>query len=185
MRKILQKEDPIEDKILRKKAREVAIFEIMGAPIQQLIKEMRSVLDNEIDGVGLAAPQIGESLRIFIVSNLVYNKVADAKEKKGKNIGQEKQQKNLVFINPEFVKISREKHILEEGCLSIRPWYGNVKRAKKVIIKAYDENGKHFERGASGLLAQIFQHEMDHLEGTLFTDKAKNIHQLPIGDQDE
>ena len=62
-----------------------------------------------------------------------------------------------------------------EGCLSVRWLYGKTYRSKKAMIIAYDENGKRFQRGASGLLAQIFQHETDHLKGVLFTDHAKEI----------
>ena len=68
----------------------------------------------------------------------------------------------------------------DEGCLSVDTWYGKTKRAQKVTIRAYDENGKAIERGASGLLAQIFQHEIDHLNGVLFTDHATDLVQLPV-----
>ena len=64
---------------------------------------------------------------------------------------------------------------MDEGCLSVRWWYGGVERAEKTTIHAYDESGARFTRGASGLLAQIFQHETDHLDGVLFTDKAKGL----------
>ena len=66
-----------------------------------------------------------------------------------------------------------------EGCLSLRWLYGNVNRKKKVTIVAYNEKGERFQRGASGLLAQIFQHENDHLDGILFTDKAKDVEDIP------
>ncbi|MEK7208595.1 MAG: peptide deformylase [Patescibacteria group bacterium] len=85
----------------------------------------------------------------------------------------------LTFINPVITKLSREKTLVDEGCLSVRPLYGKVKRSKKAAIQAYDEHGKRFTRGASGLLAQIFQHECDHLDGVLFTDKASNLRELP------
>ena len=68
---------------------------------------------------------------------------------------------------------------MEEGCLSVRYLYGKIRRSKKITMKAYNENGKIFQRGASGLLAQIFQHENDHLDGKLFIDKAKDIEDLP------
>ena len=83
--------------------------------------------------------------------------------------------KDLVFINPKISKLSREKEWLPEGCLSVRWLYGKTLRSKKAMITAYDENGKKFTRGASGLLAQIFQHETDHLNGILFIDHAKEI----------
>ena len=68
---------------------------------------------------------------------------------------------------------------MEEGCLSVRWLYGQVDRSERVTLRAYDEKGKKLERGASGLLAQIFQHEVDHLDGILFTDKATQIEDLP------
>ncbi|MFA6000113.1 MAG: peptide deformylase, partial [Candidatus Paceibacterota bacterium] len=89
--------------------------------------------------------------------------------------------KDLVFINPKISKMSKDKEWLMEGCLSVRPLYGKTWRSKKATITAYDENGKKFVRGASGLLAQIFQHETDHLNGILFIDHAKEVReeQLP------
>src|SRR3989339_650585 len=70
--------------------------------------------------------------------------------------------KDMVFINPKILKISKKQMLTEEGCLSVRWLYGKVKRAEKTLIKAYDENGKFFTFGGSGLLSQAFQHETDH-----------------------
>ena|SRR3990167_2850598 len=83
--------------------------------------------------------------------------------------------KNLIFINPKISKLSRERTWVPEGCLSVRPLYGKTFRSTKATVEAYDETGKKFTRGASGLLAQIFQHETDHLNGILFIDHAKDI----------
>ena len=83
--------------------------------------------------------------------------------------------KNIIFINPKISKLSREKTWMPEGCLSVRPLYGKTFRSTKATINAYNENGKKITRGASGLLAQIFQHEVDHLNGILFIDHAKDI----------
>jgi peptide deformylase len=91
----------------------------------------------------------------------------------------------MYFINPVIVKKSRETQVLEEGCLSIRYLYGKVRRSKKITVRAYDENGVLFERGASGLLAQIIQHENDHLDGILFVDKAMDVEEiLPENEHD-
>ena len=68
---------------------------------------------------------------------------------------------------------------MEEGCLSVRYLYGKVSRANQATIEAYDEKGKKFQRGGTGLLAKIFQHEVDHLNGILFIDKAKNLEEIP------
>ena len=81
-----------------------------------------------------------------------------------------------VYINPEFVKVSRAKKEKHEGCLSVRGKWGTVMRAEKATVRAYDEKGVRFTRGASDFLAHIFQHEMDHLEGILYTDKALNLY---------
>jgi peptide deformylase len=169
MATIVQSDNPV----LRKVAQEVPISEINSSKIQNVIKEMADLLATQDDGVAIAAPQIGHSLRIFLVSDEVM-RMADPKYKGGKN---------LVFINPTITKLSREKHEVEEGCLSVRWKYGKVKRAKKATVKAYDEEGNLFERGASGLLAQVFQHECDHLDGILFIDSATDIHDLPPEEQ--
>jgi peptide deformylase len=81
-----------------------------------------------------------------------------------------------VYINPEFVKMSQRKTKKHEGCLSIRGKWGMVPRAEKATVRAYDENGVRFTRGASGFLAHIFQHEMDHLDAVLYTDKAAELY---------
>ncbi len=86
---------------------------------------------------------------------------------------------DMVFINPKIIKISKETEEMEEGCLSVRYLYGKVKRSKKAMVEAYDENGKRFKKGGSGILAQIFQHETDHLDGILFIDKATGLQDLP------
>lgn len=129
---------------------------------------MKHALHREPDGVAIAAPQIAESLRIFIVAGFVF-------DLKKKNIGGTKSP-DKVFINPEIIKHSKEaKWVPGEGCLSVRWIYGSVKRYKQATVRAYDESGKSFTMSGSGLIAQIFQHEIDHLDGILFTDHAKDI----------
>ena len=176
MLSIVQNGDPV----LRAKAKEVPVSEIKSAKIQKIIREMTSALETQDDGVALAAPQIGLSLRIFVVSKAVIEMPEDLKKRV--ELKDRKELKRsagyLVFINPVIAKLSREKAILDEGCLSVRPLYGKIKRAKKASIRAYDEKGVLFERGASGLLAQIFQHETDHLDGVLFIDKATNLKEM-------
>ena len=91
---------------------------------------------------------------------------------------------DVVYINPEIKKLSRTKTRVDEGCLSVRYLYGKVERSEKATVTAYDENGHKFTRGGSGLLAQIFQHEIDHLNGILFIDKADDIVEiLPKNDE--
>ncbi|MBI1974707.1 MAG: peptide deformylase [Candidatus Zambryskibacteria bacterium] len=157
MTEILQKDAPV----LRKKAKAVSVKDIGSKKIRSVVERMRAAMHAEEDGVAIAAPQIGESLRIFVVNGKIFSS------------------EDLVFINPEIIKFSKKKRGMEEGCLSLRWLYGQVRRSEKITIKAYNEKGRLFQRGASGLLAQIFQHEIDHLDGILFTDKAKNVRDLP------
>ncbi len=163
MKKIVQR----ENKILRKISKDVPIKDIGSKKINSLIDDMRLSLENEHDGVALAAPQIGVSLRIFIVTKEINTITNDSKKI------------DLVFINPRIVKKSKGLSKLEEGCLSVRFLYGKVLRSNKTTVEAYDQFGKKFERGASGLLSQIFQHEIDHLDGILFSDKASEVEDLP------
>ncbi len=160
-----------EESVLRETAKNVPLGDIQTPKIQKIISDMKKALDSQDDGVAIAAPQIGVPLRIFVVSQkveLLANNEEITTEKLVKL-------KYPIYINPEIKKLSRTKIEVDEGCLSVRYLYGKVKRAEKAIITAYDESGKKFTQGGSGLLAQIFQHEIDHLNGILFTDKADNI----------
>ncbi len=162
-----------DDLVLRKQAKIIPKSEITSDKIQNIIIDMKAILATQKDGVAMAAPQIGKSIRMFIVSDSILKEAV----KGYKSIG-----KDLVFINPEIIKLSKKKEETEEGCLSVRYKYGKVKRAIKATIKAFDENGNLMERGASGLLAQVFQHEVDHLNGILFIDKAYDIKDMPLED---
>lgn len=140
--------------MLRKKA---AFVENPKNPeIQKLIFDMIATM-KDAKGLGLAAPQVGISLRVFTVN--IEGKVC-------------------VFINPEIKDISSEKIPFEEGCLSVQKTWGSVTRPKKLTIKAMDENGKIIKIRAKGLLARIIQHEMDHLNGILFIDKAEKLYKI-------
>jgi peptide deformylase len=172
IRKIVQK----EDKVLRQNAKEIPVHEITAPKIKKILKEMSEALKSQNDGVAIAAPQIGYPLQIFIVSGKIFSEGFIRGEALPKS---SKIPKDMVFINPKISKLSREKEWLPEGCLSVRWLYGNTLRSKKATVTAYDENGKKFTRGASNLLAQIFQHETDHFKGILFIDKAKNIKEEP------
>ncbi len=156
MIKVLQK----GDKILEQKAEEISLDEVESTNIKDIISNMKEVLNNAKDAVALAAPQVGQSLRLFLMSKKVF-----------KNDKAE----DLIFINPKITKMSKDKEWVEEGCLSVKDIYGKVERYKKTTIRAHDEKGKIFTFGASGLLAQVFQHEIDHLDGILFTTKAKDL----------
>src|SRR3989338_7946009 len=181
MRTILPADDNLA---LRKKAREIAAAEIKSKRIQDLIADMKKLLAREEFGVALAAPQVGESLRLFIVSGR-----ALARDSRNSPDEPDKKEEvpavpDQVYINPELTKLSRGRKDKHEGCLSIRGKWGEVPRAEKASVRAYDEHGNVFTRGASGFLAHVFQHEMDHLEGILYTDKASALYDEKPGQDD-
>lgn len=184
--------------VLRQKAKDVPVGKIRSPDIKKVLQNMKKALHAEDDGVAIAGPQMGVSKRIFVVSG----KVIDIKDRAGlqrlrdevktptpESVGEKKNKfkktrsKDLIFINPRITKTSKDSALMVEGCLSLRWLYGNVMRKKKVTIEAYNEKGEKITRGASGLLAQIFQHETDHLDGILFIDKAKDVENIPPEEQ--
>ena len=136
------------EEVLRKKA----------LPVEQINDDIRSVTVQMFDtmkksnGIGLAAPQIGISLRLFVA-----------------DIGDDVKH---VFINPQITQTSSETEFYEEGCLSIPQIYEKIERPKKVWVQAFNEQGKPFTLEADGLLARVIQHEYDHLNGVLFIDRG-------------
>ena len=164
---------------LREITREIPLSDITSAKIRTLIKEMKALLNREEFGVALAAPQVGEPLKLFIVSGKALARgKRNAKDEDDDDESDDDVPAlpDQVYINPELTKLSRGRTLKHEGCLSIRGKWGEVPRAEKATIRAYDEEGRRFTRGASGFLAHIFQHEMDHLSGILYTDKAKELY---------
>mgnify|MGYP003922156025 CR=1 FL=1 len=111
----------------------------------------------EANGIGLSANQIGLPYRVF---------VAQVPDLQGRL-------KFYAIFNPEIVKVSKEKELFEEGCLSIPDKYALVPRYSHIVIKGFDINGKKIKIKAWGLLARVFQHEIDHLDGKLFIDRIK------------
>lgn len=166
--------------VLRQIAKEVPVDKITSGEIQKIITDMKKALHSQDDGVAIACPQIGLSWRIFIVSGKIFDEDFIRSENPEKDIKKKNQvHPDLVFINPVFKTMSKDKKLLPEGCLSVRPIYGKVRRATKATMQAYDENGNKFIKSGSGLLAHIFQHENDHLDGILFIDKARDLHEAP------
>lgn len=157
--------------VLRKTAKPVATKDIGSAGLSKIIKKMHAALAPEKYGVALAAPQIGEPLRMFVVAGRVF------KEEEGEEDTKKPTPPNRVYINPEITRASRTKNDESEGCLSVRGLYGTVARHERVTLKFLDERGVPQTQNASGLLGHIFQHEVDHLNGILFIDKAKNLHE--------
>lgn len=132
---------------LRQKAVQI---EDINDDIRLLVKDMLVTMTVE-DGIGLAAPQIGQSIRLFVV------KADDGIER--------------TFINPQIIATSQETTSYEEGCLSIPKTYEDVIRPETITVQAKNERGRRFTLEASGLLARVIQHEYDHLEGILFIDR--------------
>ncbi len=143
--------------------------ELFGTPeLETMLGDMIEALDAEIDGVALAAPQIGLLWRIFIVR---YDRMMppppEDEPEPSPSVG--------VFINPSITRTSQRRLEVDEGCLSVRTHYGKTKRFERATVHAQDQYGEWFERGGGGILAQAFQHEIDHLNGMLFIDHATNL----------
>jgi len=155
---------------LHRDADYIPLTEINSPRIMAVIEKMKHSLATQHDGVALAAPQIGESLQLFVVTPRIFD---DAKEYQ------------QVFINPEILNTSHKTKWLDEGCLSCRWKVGQVERATSVTLRAYDEQGNLSEITAHGLLAHIFQHETDHLRGVLFLEKARNLRDMTAEEIEE
>jgi len=162
-------------KVLRQIAKPVPLSDIKNKKNQKIILDMKKALSMQSDGVAIAAPQIAVSLRIFVISGKVFDD--DFTRGEGLKTKLKPDFKDLVFINPIFKKISKDKKLMTEGCLSVRPLYGKVRRATYALIEALNADGEKFEMEGNGLIAHIFQHEVDHLNGILFIDKAKDLHE--------
>jgi len=144
----------IPNKILAKTTEKVGLKDIKNGSFKKLVLDMKkSMIDNH--GIGLAANQVNKDLSIFVI---------DEKLAIDNNVPE-------VFFNPEITEYSREKDEIGEGCLSIPGYEANIKRSKKIKIKAIDENGKKVKFKARGFLARVFQHETDHLNGLLIKDR--------------
>lgn len=146
------------DPVLRRKARKITNID---KDLQTLVDDMIETL-RAAPGVGLAAPQVGISERLIVIE---YGSEEDENAPK----------KLFVVINPEIVEASEEKVMGIEACLSIPQMAGEVERHQKIVVKGYNRHGKAIKIKTNGWLARIFQHEIDHLEGVLFTDRAARI----------
>jgi peptide deformylase len=165
MAEIIQKDADGSD-VLRETADPVTENEFGSDELKEIIAKMQKALHATDDGVAIAAPQVGVSKRIFLVRDAVLKDRGDLENK------------DKVFINPEIINTSQETVDINEGCLSVRNTYGEVTRHRQATVHAQNQSGEVFEVGGSGLLAQIFQHETEHLDGTLFVDKARNLREI-------
>ena len=155
--------------------------ELFGSKeLARLIADMSKALDAKPEGVALAAPQVGVSWRLFIVrkDRALPPPSSDARggsTAKSDLAVEPPQQEVEGYINPEIIKTSRKHARGDEGCLSVNGVYGVTNRHERVTISARRVDGSRFTRGGGGLLAQIFEHEIDHLNGILFIDHAENL----------
>jgi len=133
------------------------VLRTKAAPVERFDEELATLVEHMFEtmklgkGVGLAAPQVGLAQRLFVMQ-----------------IDGDKQR---VFINPEIVETSVELDSFEEGCLSIPGVYADLERPAEIRVQAWNERGRRFVLGADGFLARVIQHELDHLDGVLFTDR--------------
>jgi peptide deformylase len=136
------------DPVLKKKSEEIK--DPNDPKIRELILDMVDTLNNTSEGLALAAPQVGQSVRIFVMR---WNR------------------ETYIFINPKIKSKSFRKELMEEGCLSFPGEFFPVKRHKKVTVEAMDRKGREVEIEAEGVMSQALQHEIDHLDGILFIDR--------------
>ncbi len=151
----------VPHKVLERKARKVTDF---GPGLQSLIDDMIETM-RAAPGTGLAATQVGEVQRVFVAEF-------------GNEEDEETPPKLYVFVNPEISRHSKETIMAIEGCLSVPDFVGDVERADSVTLKGKNRHGQPMKVKASGWLARIFQHEVDHLNGVLFTDRAEKVYTL-------
>ena len=144
----------LPDPVLRQKAKRVRTID---SSIQKLISDMLETMHADNGRVGLAAPQIGVSLRVIVIGI--------------------PEEEDIVLINPEIVKRKGER-LIDEGCLSVPGYVGQVKHAETVTVKGHNQNGKEIRIKADGLLAQALEHEIDHLNGVLYIDHLEDMEQL-------
>jgi peptide deformylase len=157
--------------VLRAKARAIDPGQIATPRVQQLIDDMFETM-LEYQGVGLAAPQVHESLRLFVAG---FSPDEDDEPARGVP--------KMALINPEITPVGDEVVEDWEGCLSIPDIRGRVPRSRQISVRAYDRRGKRIEIKASGFTARVIQHETDHLDGVLFFDRMRSFQTLTFLDE--
>lgn len=170
IRRILRIDDPADKQILKTPCRPI---KLPDSKLKHLIADMFETM-HHANGVGLAAPQIGLPIRLTVIETpALYDK-----DEEGNEIEVEPHQK-IVLINPRIVKTSKEEVIRQEGCLSLPNWYGDVPRVTWVTVEYQELNGKQRRlRKVDGFLGWAIQHEIDHLDGVLFTERIRDLSTL-------
>lgn len=146
---------------LRRRSQEIDREFLITPEFKELVKNIIPTMYHD-DGIGIAAPQVGQNIRLCIIGR---EAIPGKKE-------------DLVLINPTWEKISRKKESDLEGCLSVPKTYGKVTRYKDIQVKAWNEQGEEINFEAHGYFARVIQHEVDHLDGILFIDKARGIYTI-------
>ena len=145
----------LPDPVLKQKAKRVRTID---SSIKKLIRDMLETMRDDPGRAGLAAPQVGVSLRVIV-------------------IGMPEEEEDIVLVNPKIVRKTGERW-LNEGCLSVPGYAGEIKRAESVTAKGLDQNGKEVRIKADGLLAQALEHEIDHLNGMIYIDRLESMDNL-------
>ena len=169
MDKIITIKNKKDEKFLRHKTEEFDFNKFSKREISELIAKMRKTMRGA-QGIGLSANQIGLNFKLFAAE------ISDERRKSAKF---------YAVFNPKIEKSDNEKAISSEGCLSVPLTYGEVERPERVILSGYDKNARPIKIKAWGLLARVFQHEVDHLNGILFVDKAKNVRTITNNNDDD
>lgn len=155
--------------VLRTKAHPIPPKTITSPDIQRLIDDMFDTM-SEYSGIGLAAPQVHEDLRLFVAGTRT--------KPLGATIGNDDEMPLMALINPELTLVGEPVELGWEGCLSIPDIRGRVPRAPEVRVKAYDRTGRQIQFTATGFPARVIQHENDHLDGVLFFDRMTSLESL-------
>ncbi len=158
-REIVQINTPEGDAVLRTRARKISRLD---EETIQIARDMVETLAAVGDGIAIAAPQIGEPVRMIAVN--IPPKYLDEEDPGFQS----------VLYNPQIIRRRGGKEIEDEGCLSFRYWYGPVERDSSVVVRAYDMQDRQIQITADGFVARVLQHEIDHLEGIMFTDYMEN-----------
>lgn len=156
----------VPDQVLRRKAHKVTDF---GKDFQTLVTNMIDTM-RDAPGVGLAAPQVAVSMRLIVVEY-------------GDDEDEEVPKKLYVVANPEIIEKSEEMVLGVEACLSVPDLVGEVDRHERIVVKGVNRHGKPIKIKAQGWLARIFQHEIDHVDGIVYTDRTDNVWKPREGDE--
>jgi peptide deformylase len=161
--------------VLRTRARPLEPADIKSPQVQQLIDDMFETMQ-EYQGVGLAAPQVHASVRLFVAGIAPGADDDDDEE-------EEERVPLMALINPEIAVVGDDTAEDWEGCLSIPDIRGRVVRAREIRVKAFDRRGRRIEINARGFTARVIQHEADHLDGVLFFDRMESLETLTFLDE--